>query len=859
MDSGELIELFYNRTYEKFVNKQILDDKNFVVPRQQLINYVHELVNIPFINFIDYIKHNDNDRKLEPSDITQFSSFPSCELEMCNALLWANNPGCKYADIGRFFPNKLTSRSESAYWRYGEIHIKASAQLGLTFEYYKFWYLSCLGYIYPELEKNLRMQLLARTIIRNRLYQQLLIDLLDHDLNPDLYINIFPNYNFNRCKRSVCYFLNICLDICRKEGIKTHKLIKRYETHQKFIQDYNPLEINERIEKYLMEISCQDYLSIEEEVELAANVRRGDINARNRLVTTHMRYVIEPAKQYLHKGLEFEDLLHEGFLGLIRATEHFDETRGFKFIHYALWWIRRYLSEAIILDSSLIKFPLSVRILHKRVKDFKVKYEHQYGFLPPVTEIEIDNEDNNEFISYLDKLPNNLKDTCISYEDLDVFEDNHNDILDYEDNEYYKYYVRGLLDRLSEKEKYILTRVYGIGVKEETLETIGYSRGLTRERVRQIKETSIKKLRDMMCSESSEIQFVEKQRVQYNDSPEHNISSNNTVETQTFKDVKKVLSQDNINFVQNAQVQSGEAKNNDSVIIPSETPRKDTTVYTSKYTVVNYGGKCIIYDNRKKQVYSSTGYIKEFDNTFYRISFTLSFFSIRLIEKYSAGCFCNGDKLLWANQTSSLFKKLKYKDHLEQIEDIDFNGRKVKVCGCWFDKHGNAISEITEQKAANFENKAIIKESDNVNNYNKQNDERNNQVTSNAQGEFLKQTTFTYNTHHFKWKVGDKVSLQLLFSGSVKIDRSPYYVFRRKILFIFINNETKENIQYFDGNQYSIETDSYKFEMNMNQRYGKKNPRILIFIHNDDGSIRFFDEADIQCVGSGFIQFKSII
>lgn len=499
MDSGELIELFYNRAYEKFVNKQILDDKNYIVPRQQLTNYVHELVNIPFIDYIDYIKHNEIDRTLEPSDITQFSSFSTCELEMCKALLWANNPGCQYVDIGRLFPNKLISRSESAYRRYGEIHIKASTQLGLTFEYYNYWYLSCLGYIYPELDEGVRTRLLARTITRNRLYQKLIIDILDHDVNPEFYINIFPNYNFKRCNKSANYFLTICLNICRNEGIKVHNLIKRYEPPKEIIQD-NPLWTNKRIDLFFIEIGREPLLSAYEEIELALKIRRGDIDARNKLVSANMRVVVGFVKQYLYKGLEFEDLLQEGFLGLIKAAEHFNEILGFKFIKYAPWWIRRYLSDAIITDSTIIRYPLNVRILHKRVNDFKVKYEHQYGFMPPATEIEIGNEDNHEIISFLNSLPNNLRNTCIPYDDLDVFENDHNDILEYENNEYNKYYVRSLLTRLSKRERDILIRLYGIGVREETLESVGDTFGLTRERVRQIKEKAIKKIRESIQS-----------------------------------------------------------------------------------------------------------------------------------------------------------------------------------------------------------------------------------------------------------------------------------------------------------------------------------------------------------------------
>ena len=116
--------------------------------------------------------------------------------------------------------------------------------------------------------------------------------------------------------------------------------------------------------------------------------------------------------------------------------------------------------------------------------------------MPPITDIEIEDEDNLERISFLESLSNNLKNTCIPCEDLDAFEDNHNDILDYDESEYKKQYVRSILDHLSKREREILIRVYGIGVREETLEAIGESRGLTRERVRQIKEKAIRRLRE---------------------------------------------------------------------------------------------------------------------------------------------------------------------------------------------------------------------------------------------------------------------------------------------------------------------------------------------------------------------------
>jgi len=261
-----------------------------------------------------------------------------------------------------------------------------------------------------------------------------------------------------------------------------------------------PLETNVSLEKFFIEIGREPLLSVDEEVELAKKIRKGDIDARNKLVRANMRFVVELAKQYLHKGLEFEDFLQEGLLGLIKAADHFDTTRGFGFYKYAPWWIRRYLSNAIATDSLLIRVPSNVQKLHKKVKDFKEKFEQKNGFMPSITDIEIDGEDNLERISFLDSLPSDLRETCIPCENFDVFEDTHNDILDYENNESHKLYVNSLLAHLSKRERNFLIRIFGIGVKEETLEHIGDTSGLTRERVRQIKEKTIKKLREIIES-----------------------------------------------------------------------------------------------------------------------------------------------------------------------------------------------------------------------------------------------------------------------------------------------------------------------------------------------------------------------
>lgn len=480
--------------------------------------------------------------------------------------------------------------------------------------------------------------------------------------------------------------------------------------------DDEPLEINNRIDNFYIEFGREALLSAEEEVELAQKIRKGEIDARNKLVRANMRFVIGIAKQYLHNGLEFEDLLQEGLLGLIKAAEHFDETRGFKFINYAAWWIRRYLTDAIIKDSSLIQFPLSVQILHRRIWDFKVKYEHQNGFFPPVIEIEIAGEDDLDRISFLDSLPSNLKNTCIPCEDYDVYEDVHNDIWEYENNDYNIYCVSSLLARLSKRERNILLRVFGIGVREETLELIGESHGLTRERVRQIKEKAIKKLREMVFVTSAEGQLSKSQSTKDENGSSHTITTKTTEETQTLREVRKAFSQTRFNIFQLTEAKRRKPAENDKVILPSEntneTLRKEVDLNTRNYSVVNYNGKCNIYDHNKRLVYSSTGSVMEINQSYYRVSLTHTFFSIGLIKRNIKGDLFNADKILLANQQTKLHHKLKRKDFMEMIEDIKCDGRRrVKVDGCWYDERGNVVFENTNSDSNIIELKKMEKES----------------------------------------------------------------------------------------------------------------------------------------------------
>ena len=226
MDNREYIELFYSRSYEEDVNKKILDDKNYVVPRQQLYNYVKNLISIPYADFIRHIKENHKKPSPDDSGITQFSSFSSCEIEMCNALLWANNPGLQFLEIGQLFPEKVSSKKTAAYRKFGENQIKTATQLGLTFEYYDHWYLGCLGYLYPTLNDEEKQSLLARTITRNDFYSHLLINVIDHNIVISDYLNHLSNTTQKRREGNVLMMIQICINECIRSGIKVFRAVR---------------------------------------------------------------------------------------------------------------------------------------------------------------------------------------------------------------------------------------------------------------------------------------------------------------------------------------------------------------------------------------------------------------------------------------------------------------------------------------------------------------------------------------------------------------------------------------------------------------------------------------------------------
>jgi len=256
------------------------------------------------------------------------------------------------------------------------------------------------------------------------------------------------------------------------------------------------------LDKYLQEIGKEELITVEEEVELAQRIKKGDRIALEKLTRANLRFVVSVAKQYQNQGLSLPDLINEGNLGLIKAAEKFDETRGFKFISYAVWWIRQSILQALAEQSRIVRLPLNqVGSLNKINKAFS-KFEQENERVPSTEELADVLEIAKEKIADTLRVSGrhvSVDAPFIEGEDnslLDVLVDYSSPIADRAlINESLVREIERALATLTERERDIIKLFFGIGVQEMTLEEIGEKFGLTRERVRQIKEKAIRRLR----------------------------------------------------------------------------------------------------------------------------------------------------------------------------------------------------------------------------------------------------------------------------------------------------------------------------------------------------------------------------
>ena len=256
------------------------------------------------------------------------------------------------------------------------------------------------------------------------------------------------------------------------------------------------------LDKYLQEIGKEDLITVEEEVELAQRIKKGDQEALEKLTKANLRFVVSVAKQYQNQGLSLPDLINEGNLGLIKAAEKFDETRGFKFISYAVWWIRQSILQALAEQSRIGRLPLnqvgSLTTIHQAFARFEQENERTPSPEELANVLDLPKEKVSDTLRvsgrhvsvdapFSDGEDNNLLDVLVNTDSPNADRGLINESLSTE--------VERALATLTDRERDIIRYFFGIGCPEMTLEEIGEKFGLTRERVRQIKEKAIRRLR----------------------------------------------------------------------------------------------------------------------------------------------------------------------------------------------------------------------------------------------------------------------------------------------------------------------------------------------------------------------------
>ncbi len=256
------------------------------------------------------------------------------------------------------------------------------------------------------------------------------------------------------------------------------------------------------LDKYLQEIGREELISVEDEVELAQRIKKGDPEALDKLTRANLRFVVSVAKQYQNQGLSLPDLINEGNLGLIKAAQKFDETRGFKFISYAVWWIRQSILQALAEQSRIVRLPLNQVGSLNKINKALSKFEQEHERMPSSEELsDILNIPREKIADtlrvsgrhvsvdapFVDGEDNSLLDVLVNPDSPNADKGLVNESLNKE--------IERALSTLTERERDIVKYFFGIGCQEMTLEEIGEHFGLTRERVRQIKEKAIRRLR----------------------------------------------------------------------------------------------------------------------------------------------------------------------------------------------------------------------------------------------------------------------------------------------------------------------------------------------------------------------------
>lgn len=223
MNTDELLEDFFDYSFEEVITEDMLE-RDYVFPLSKVEDYVMQIVTTPYQHFIDYVYTHYCNKPIETSCIPQISNYDACTRGVCQVMKGRNDPGLEYIELGVALFSDDTPRNDGAYLKFGENHVKGACFHGLTHVLYKKWFLTCLGYVYPDLDDEMRQYLSARTLLRNPFFHIIVRDAVEHDVNIQKYMAGLKPSTQTRRSSSCMHFFNVILKQCLLEKVPIHSI-----------------------------------------------------------------------------------------------------------------------------------------------------------------------------------------------------------------------------------------------------------------------------------------------------------------------------------------------------------------------------------------------------------------------------------------------------------------------------------------------------------------------------------------------------------------------------------------------------------------------------------------------------------
>ena len=516
MTSSEWIELFFSEAYEKQINNLVLEDWDYDVPILSIRNYVEQIIAIPYTEFIDYVKENYAGTTYRAIDIPQFIKYSSCEIDLVNYLLGEDNRGCTPTEIGEEL-NDLFEQNMRGNASYATRHLGSAKMLGLAYEYFGHWYLNCLSYAYVDLNKEERDAMVARAMLRSPFLKAVFANSNRRIVLSD-FLNRFSPIFARKHFLSVVRLIDICINEAQKSGRKIlfdSRLADRKPLGDIFNIDSIAKPFSTRsLLRYVEEVKGWYSMSEKDARRLVDKHRKGDRNALEELIKATQPIVIRNTSEF--DFAPKEDIIQEGNRGLLAGIKNFELERRVSLYGYLSFWVKRYIQLYKDSLANLVRIPINKFTLINSVKEQAEQYLQNHGYMPPCEELDwglASKEESKIAYNIMMSMAEYDSQTTTIDEDTLYADDKVYSSERTTDLESLNFELHHLIHFLSKREENIVLDYFGMdGRRTETFETIGSKLGLTRERIRQIYEKSIRKLRILAKAKNGIGTLNEKER-----------------------------------------------------------------------------------------------------------------------------------------------------------------------------------------------------------------------------------------------------------------------------------------------------------------------------------------------------------